>query len=105
MTEEAAQHNFCVLSKYGKDLGRALEAQKLSPLGYGSEFRPSSTLQKLFGSHPNWFRMKKILEEGSEWPMEVLNTESKLADVKEALALGNHKETNKNESITCMIQA
>ena len=74
MTGEAAQHNFCVLSKYGKDLGRALEAQKLSPLGYGSEFRATSSLKLVFGSHPNWNRMKTILENGSDWPMEELDS-------------------------------
>ena len=57
MTEEAAHHNFCVLSKYGKDLGKALEAQKMSPLGYGSKFRATSSLKLVFGLHPN----------GNEW--------------------------------------
>ena len=91
MTEEAAHHNFCVLSKYGKDLGKALEAQKMSPLGYGSEFRATSSLKLVFGLHPNWKRMETILLNGSDWPMEDLDPKSRADDMTEALEFGNHK--------------
>ena len=90
-TEEAAQNNFCVLSKYAKDLGRALEAQKLSPLWYRSKFRPDDSLKQVFGLHPNWSGMKRILEVGSDWSMADLDCESSSSDVKEALEFGNHK--------------
>ena len=32
LTKEAAAKNFCVLKKYGLDLGQAIDAQKCSPL-------------------------------------------------------------------------
>ena len=99
MTEEAAQHNFCVLSKYEKNLGRALEAQKQSPLGYGSEFRATSSLQLVFGCHPNWQRMKTVLEVGSDWPMDDLDSDGKSADVMEALEFGNHKGAIENPEL------
>ena len=90
-TKEAAQNNFCVVSKYGKEVGRATKAQKLFPSGYGSEFRSTKTLKQVFGLHPNWSRMKRILEVGSDWLMADLDFESKTLDVKEALEFGNHK--------------
>jgi len=91
MTEEAAEKNFCVLKKYGLDLSRAIDAQKSSPLGYGSEFRPIETLEKVFGLHPNWKRMKDILAHGSKWPLEDLDFEARALDLQEALEFGNHK--------------
>jgi hypothetical protein len=38
LTSEAAERNFMILKKYNFDLATAIEAQKSSPLGYGSEF-------------------------------------------------------------------
>jgi hypothetical protein len=47
LTSEAAVRNFMILKKYNFDLPTAIEAQKSSPLGYGSEFLPPKTLQKI----------------------------------------------------------
>jgi hypothetical protein len=35
--------------------------------------------------------MTQILQNGSKWPLEPLNEDSKRADVNKALAFGNHK--------------
>ena len=72
LNKESSANNFCILKKYGKDMGKAIEAQSKSPLGYGSEFRPTSTLENIFNRHPNWSRMKDILDNGSNWPLEYL---------------------------------
>ena len=71
-----------------------MEVQRNSVVGYGSEFRDVDTFQKIFGRHPNWTRMSKILEDGSEWPLEPLNEELRRNDVDAALAFGNHKSTS-----------
>ena len=99
MTSAAAEKNFLVMKKYGMDLGKALSAQRLSPLGYGSEFRPPGTLERIFSNHPNWGRMKKILEEGSKWPLNKLSEEKKKADVREASEFGNHKGATSNPEL------
>ncbi|KAL9183869.1 hypothetical protein ACHAXT_004725 [Thalassiosira profunda] len=91
LSEQAAQKNFCVLSKHGMDLGRAIEAQKHSPLGPGSEFREVAVLEGVFGRHPLWQRFKAILLRGSHWPLEELDFESRAKDLDQALAFGNHK--------------
>jgi hypothetical protein len=54
LLQTAASHNLDVLSKYQNDLSKALEANKSSPFGYGSEFRHPNKLQKIFGLHPLW---------------------------------------------------
>ena len=105
MTMEAAEKNFCVLSKYKKDLGKAIKAQQKSPLGYGSEFRPTEVIKKVFHSHPNWDRMEKILLYGSSWTLEDLDEEEKLSDLKEALEFGNHKgATEKPELLRELVE-
>jgi hypothetical protein len=54
LTEEAAEKNFFILKKYNFNLEKATTAQKSSPLGYGSEFRPPQTLKKIFKYQPLW---------------------------------------------------
>lgn len=66
MSAEAAEGNFCVLAKHGLSLERALEAQRNSPLGCGSEFRPVAILAPLLHRHPNWERLHDILTGGSK---------------------------------------
>jgi hypothetical protein len=92
LLEEAAEKNFRILMrKYGGPLSDALAAQEDLTVGYGSEFRDVATLANIFQRHLNWTRMSWILTHGSEWPLEPLNNECRLADVREALIFGNHK--------------
>ena len=61
LNKDSVAKNLCSLKKYGKDLDKAIEAHSKSPLGYGLDFRPTSTLDNIFNRHPNWSRMKDIL--------------------------------------------
>ena len=70
LNKESEAKNFCIKNKYNKDLSKAIAAQLNSPLGYGSEFHPTNTLEVIFSQHPNWIRTKNILENGSAWPLE-----------------------------------
>ena len=79
------------MNKYNKDLSKEISYQFNSPLGYGSEFCPTNTLEVLFSRHPNWTRMKNILEDGSAWPLEKLEESKIETDMKEALSFENHK--------------
>ncbi len=91
LTSEAAERNFMILKKYNFNLATAIEAQKSSPLGYGSEFRPPNTLQKIFASHPLWQRMECLLIKGSKWPLTELSKRDRIEDLNKALQFGNHK--------------
>ena len=84
------------MNKYNKYLSKEIAAQFNSPLGYGSEFRPTNTLEVLFSRQPNWTRMKNILENGSAWPLEELEESKRATDMKEALSFGNHKGAVRN---------
>ncbi len=54
LSKTAASHNLDVQWKYQNDPSKALEANKSSPLSYGSEFWHPDKLQKIFGLHPLW---------------------------------------------------
>ena len=99
MSSNSAERNFSFLEEHGLDLSKALKAQEGSPLDYGSEFKATEKLERVFCHHPNWARMKKILNEGSDWPMEKLSDEETASDLKEALAFGNHKGAIKNQQL------
>ena len=96
LTKEAAEDNAKVLKKYENDLERAIRAQAKSPVGYGSEFRPTDQLVKLFGLHPCWTRMKAILNRGSKWTLDTLEEDRRKQDLEDALTFGNHKGAQKN---------
>jgi hypothetical protein len=91
LTKEAAEKNFCLLKKYGLDLSRAIDAQKSSPLSYGSEFKPPHVLKCIYRNHPLWPRMEQLLINGSQWPLVEISEEDREADLHEALVFGNHK--------------
>ena len=91
LTSEAALKNFLVLKKYGLNLEAALEAQKGTPLEYGSEFRTVEELAPIFSKHPYWDKMQSLLTVGSSFPLKPLEEEVRIADLEAALARGNHK--------------
>ena len=99
MTAEAAEKNFLTLVKHNFDLEKAIDAQQHSPLGYGSEFRPTQHLKRIFGSHPCWIRMESILSLGAEFPLDELDESSRASDLQEALAFGNHKGASSNPAL------
>jgi hypothetical protein len=91
LKNKAAKKNYLVLMhKYRGNLTALLESQRNSPVGYCLEFHNKDTLPHLFARHPNWNRMTQILQNGSEWPLEPLNEDSRCADINKALAFGNH---------------
>ena len=95
LSPEAAQRNYCVLRKFGS-LEQAIEQQKDSPVGYGSEFRHPTELEPILHLHPNWPHFRRLLKEGSDSPIENITEEERIADVHEALGFGNHKGATLN---------
>ena len=67
LSDEAASHNFEVLKKNNFSLERVLASSDFLPCHFGSEFKETKTLERLFAFHPYWPRMRKILEEGTSY--------------------------------------
>ena len=79
---EAADKNASILiDKYGGNLSDAIDTNSRSILGYGSEFRPTELIAKIYKNHPCWDRMRNILLHGSDWPLEPIIKEQRVADV------------------------
>ena len=92
LTPKATAKNYLVLmKKYKGNLGASLKGQHDSTVGYGSESRDINTLQNIFGQHPHWTRMYKILRNGTEWPLKPSDEELRRNGVDVALAFRNHK--------------
>ena len=93
---ESASQNWTFLSLF-PNLGEALINDKDSFTKYGSEFRPIVTLQKIFGLHPLWHRLKSIMTFGIKFPLTQLDTASAKLDLEAALQFGNHKGVKNNQ--------
>ncbi len=99
MSEEAAKKNFMILKKYDFDLEKAINAQKSSLLGYGSEFRPPQTLRRIVKHHPLWERMEHLVIEGSKWPLTEISKSNRTADLTNALQFENHKQASQKPDL------
>jgi hypothetical protein len=70
---------------------KTLHAQRDSSCGYGSKFCKAETLRPLLHIHPNWPQFKRLLNKGSDWPLDDIEDRDREEDVKEALTFSNHK--------------
>lgn len=83
LTMAAAKKNYLILGKYNFDLAAAI--------AYGSEFRKPDVLRPLLSMHPLWPKLEDILTNGAQYPLEPLEEELRVKDLKLALEFGNHK--------------
>ena len=58
---------------------------------YGSEFRPTAILDKIFHSHRYWKRVRTNLEKGVHYNVKKLTKKKREENLRRALAYGNHK--------------
>ena len=101
LSDEAASHNFEVLRKKKFSLEKVLASSAFSPCHFGSEFKETKILEKLFFSHTYWPRMKRILEEGTSYKYSKndLPEDTRKLDLEAALIRGNHKSAKTKESV------
>ena len=102
-TVEAARQNFQVLQQHDMNLDAALSSGPLSPNSFGSEFRDTAILEPLYGIHPDWPKMKSILDFGTSFPMEELSEPTRQQDLKAALIRGNHQSA-KGEKANILVE-
>ena len=99
ISQEAAKNNFRLLKGNNFNLHKILNPpNKTSVTTYGSEFKSVNELQQLFCLHPRWPEMKKLLKNGSLWPIKPLTDSLSKKDLSHALARGNHKSTGVQNS-------
>jgi hypothetical protein len=99
LSNEAAQKNFCIMKKFRFSLRDAISSNPNSSISYGSEFRDPSELAPLLQHHPCWPSFKRLLAEGSNWPLSEISDLQRSIDVNEAIKFGNHKGASNNEPL------
>jgi hypothetical protein len=60
-------------------------------INFGSEFRKPEVLEPLLLHHPNWRRCRDLLLKGSNWELDPLSNEDRIAKNNEFITRGNHK--------------
>ncbi len=99
MNGEAAESNCHILWRFNFDLGRALEVQAKSLMGYGSEFRKGEVLLPPLQHHPLWTQMMNMLAHGLQWPTKPITKQDRAADLIEVLIFGNHKDASTQQEL------
>jgi hypothetical protein len=98
LSQTAAEHNATVLERVGFDVGRLIQDNISSTLGFGSEFRKVSELEPLLGKHPHFTQLAKLLTEGMHYVFHrELSPTERRNEVSAMLARGNHKSAQSEQ--------
>lgn len=96
---QAAEENAKILCWHGYDLGRLIDSELTLTLGYGSEFRPLSQLEKVVGGHPNFQALSEFLTSGMPYHFsEEISEEEREAKLLGILDRGSHKSATKDSA-------
>ena len=90
-TNEAAVRNIKILAATNGDSGSATAEQNGSPLNYGSEFRDTSYLIKLFYHHEDKINIINIIQQGSHYHLYPIEQETRKCDLDAMIIRGNQK--------------
>ena len=88
---DAARYNFNLLKENNFNLEDLLNTPgETSVTTYGSEFKTTKELEKLFILHPRWEALKQRLNDGSTWDFKTITEENRLKDLSSSIKRGNH---------------
>ena len=76
-THEAAVRNSKILAAFKDDLGTAIASHKESPVKYGSEFRDTTALAKLFLHHEDKTKIINIIQQGYCYHLNPIEEETR----------------------------
>jgi hypothetical protein len=93
--------NAKLLEQFDFDIAELLDHFADTTIGYGSEFRPTDQLNKIFGGHPNFGFFSKTLKKGMDYffDSEILE-EQRLRELEANLERGNHKSATSKMTTT-----
>jgi hypothetical protein len=99
--EKSLRHNDEILGRFDFDLSELLDHLADTTLGYGSEFRPISQLQKIFGQHANFPFFRSVLQKGMSYMFSSdISEEVRRTELVGQMERGNHKSATSNPGIT-----
>ena len=80
VTKEAALYNLELLRKNDYNLTKLCNIQDRSSTTYGSEFKNTTVLEKLFYLHPRWHKLRSQLTLGVDFYMQDLDDDMRQKD-------------------------
>jgi hypothetical protein len=96
-TDEASlAHNAKLLNRFDFDLAELLDHFADTTLGYGSEFRPTEQLDRIFQGHPNFSFFRITLN----FFKEDISEEQRVRELEANLERGNHKSATSRPEVT-----
>ena len=104
-TKHATPRNRKILSAFNGNLGAAIEAQKVSPLNYGSEFSDIDKLSKLLKYHEEKSKIINITQQGSSYHLFPINEDTRAYDLEEMLQIGIHKKSHSDMNSAALEKA
>ena len=96
-TIDAANHNSSLLEEVGYDLSKFIDQHPSSTISYGSELRPLSHLEPLLHHHPLYDQFAKNHVHGIDYPLNDIEDEKRIENVKATIERGNHKAALEDE--------
>jgi hypothetical protein len=99
--DKSLADNARLLEKFDFDIAEILDHFADTTIGYGSEFRPTEQLQKIFGGHPNFGFFKDTLKKGMDYFFDSeISEEQCVLELEANLERGNHKSATSRPEIT-----
>jgi hypothetical protein len=93
--------NTGLLEKFDFDISELLDHFADTTIGYGSQFRPTKQLQKIFGGDPNFGFFKETLKKVMDYFFDTkLSEEQRVLELEANLERGNHKLATSKPKIT-----
>ena len=92
---KAAETNAKWLHYYKWDLEEAIRRQRGTMVYPGSEFRSVEVIEELWRRHEHWPKMKDIIRDGDNYPLENLTEAEREGDLKHMIRRGNHLSARK----------
>jgi hypothetical protein len=98
--EGSLDHNADILGRYDFDLSELLDHLADTTLGYGSELRPISQLQKIFRYHTNFPFFRSVIRSGMPYFFSSeISDDVRRTELENQLTRGNHKSATANPEI------
>ena len=93
-THEAEVSNSKILVAFKGDLGAAITAHKDIPVNYGSEFRDTTALEKLFLYHEDKTKIVDIIKQGYRYHLDPIKEETIKLDLNAMILRETMNNTN-----------
>ena len=98
-TKEAMMHDSKILQSFDCNFEVIIQADPISDLSYGNEFRPPSVLEPLLCKHKDWIRLKGYLLNGFNADFHTMSDDQRSLDIDLSMSRGNHQSAVRHHDV------